>query len=447
MKELPKREFNLNDKGFFFLSNSFRIHEGVVIGFWINSTDEGEQYYYQLQYEFEREAVLKKLDSFYTTFAYAAKRKFEIGDTNYLEKITAQAKQKQLQTLHRQSQQDVERAMILLKEAVQSDKEFKVAKIPLNKLELNEPEFEENPGLIYFSKLFDKWLCFPFLAQLFVPKNYLPKNREYKSTIDLAVDMVKYLKENVKQTVILVADGYFAKRKLLKTCYELKITLISRLQSNAALFLPFVRKSTNKRGRPRKYGKRLASLATLAKSKKGFNDLTLKLYGKKRQIRVKRIDAIWKPAGQIVQVLIIFYENKKKPAFFFCTDLSFSVEAILTRIAARWSLENIFKDLKEHLGWSHWQCRVEKAVSRSATLTCSTASLLVLWSLEEASQKQPEFWDTVPWYTHKATPSMKDMIEQLRYRILDLSFNAINRNCKTIAKKERAYRQILKLAA
>ncbi|WKK64630.1 CusA/CzcA family heavy metal efflux RND transporter [Lutimonas zeaxanthinifaciens] len=108
--------------------------------------------YYQLQYEFEREAVLKKLDSFYTTFAYAAKRKFEIGDTNYLEKITAQAKQKQLQTLHRQSQQDVERAMILLKEAVQSDKEFKVAKIPLNKLELNEPEFEENPGLIYFSK-------------------------------------------------------------------------------------------------------------------------------------------------------------------------------------------------------------------------------------------------------------------------------------------------------
>lgn len=302
-------------------------------------------------------------------------------------------------------------------------------------------------GLIYFSKLFDKWLCFPFLAQLFVPKNYLPKDREYKSTIDLAVDMVKYLKENVKQTVILVADGYFAKRKLLKTCYELKITLISRLQSNAALFLPFVRKSTNKRGRPRKYGKRLASLATLAKSKKGFNDLTLKLYGKKRQIRVKRIDAIWKPAGQIVQVLIIFYENKKKPAFFFCTDLSFSVEAILTRIAARWSLENIFKDLKEHLGWSHWQCRVEKAVSRSATLTCSTASLLVLWSLEEASQKQPEFWDTVPWYTHKATPSMKDMIEQLRYRILDLSFNAINRNCKTIAKKERAYRQILKLAA
>ena len=302
-------------------------------------------------------------------------------------------------------------------------------------------------GLIYFSKLFDKWLCFPFLAQLFVPQKYLPTHRDYKSTIDLAVDMVTYLKDNIKQSVILVADGYFAKRKLLRTCFELKIPLISRLQSNAALFEPLVPKTANPRGRPRKYGKRVASLATLAKRKKGFTTLTLKLYGKKRQIRVKRVDAIWKPAGQVIKVLIVYYENKKKPAFFFCTDLSFSVEAILTRVAARWSLENIFKDIKEHLGWSDWQCRVEKAVSRSATLTCATASLLVLWSLGEASQKQPEFWDTVPWYTHKATPSMKDMIEQFRCRILDLSFNAVTKHCKTIAKKERAYRQIFKLAA
>jgi len=55
-----------------------------------------------------------------------------------------------------------------------------------------------------------------------------------------------------------------------------------------------------------------------------------------------------------------------------------SVADILKRVAARWSLENIFKDIKEHLGWSHWQCPVEKAVRRSATLTCSAASLLLL---------------------------------------------------------------------
>ena len=54
MKELPKREFDLNDVGYFFLSNSFNIHKGIVIGFFINPSGEEEQYYYQLQYEVEQ---------------------------------------------------------------------------------------------------------------------------------------------------------------------------------------------------------------------------------------------------------------------------------------------------------------------------------------------------------------------------------------------------------
>ncbi|MBN2357350.1 transposase [candidate division KSB1 bacterium] len=253
------------------------------------------------------------------------------------------------------------------------------------------------------------------------------------------------IQRHIKQTIILVCDGYFAKRLLLRMCIQLKIPLISRLQSNAALFQ--APKAVRKRGRPSLYGMRLPSLSKLAKSKKGFLELTLKLYGKKRQVRVKRVDAIWKPAGQMIQILIVYYNNQKKPAFFFCTDLSLPVKDILSRVAARWSLENILKDLKEHLGWSHWQCRVEKAVSRSATLTCSAASLLTLWSLKQASQRQQELWDPLPWYTHKTSPSMKDMIEQLRARILDTTFYAINHQCKTIAEKERAICTLFRFAA
>jgi cobalt-zinc-cadmium resistance protein CzcA len=106
--------------------------------------------FYLLQYELERESVLKRLDSFYKTFAYAAKRKFETGETNYLEKITAQAKQKQLQTLYKQSQQDVASALMGLKEVVQSDQDFSVRKVPLTRLEVSQINLEENPGLSYF---------------------------------------------------------------------------------------------------------------------------------------------------------------------------------------------------------------------------------------------------------------------------------------------------------
>jgi cobalt-zinc-cadmium resistance protein CzcA len=106
--------------------------------------------YYLLQYELEREAVLKRLDSFYKTFAHAAQRKFETGESNYLEKITAQAKQKQLETLYRQSQQDVNTALLGLKEIVQSSTDFKVLKVPLTKLVVNEISLDSNPGLSYF---------------------------------------------------------------------------------------------------------------------------------------------------------------------------------------------------------------------------------------------------------------------------------------------------------
>lgn len=53
MKELPTREFELGAKGFFFFANSFKIQEGTVIGFWINPSEKGERYHYQLQHEVE----------------------------------------------------------------------------------------------------------------------------------------------------------------------------------------------------------------------------------------------------------------------------------------------------------------------------------------------------------------------------------------------------------
>ena len=302
-------------------------------------------------------------------------------------------------------------------------------------------------GLLYFSSFFDKWLCFPFLAELFVPEKYLPKNQEYRSSIEIAAKMILYVKDQIKQRLILVADGYFAKKMLIRTCIQNGITLISRLQSNAALYLLPEAKTRKERGRPRTYGQRLASLTKLAKKKKDFQNIELKLYGKKRHLRVKRIDALWKPAGQVIQVIIVFYENHKKPAFFFSTDLELSIADILTRVAARWSLENLFKDIKEHLGWTHWQCRVEKAVRRSATLTCSAASLLMLWSHQHASQKQPEFWDVLPWYSKKASPSFKDMLEQLRCRIIDMTFLAFKQSGQTMAENETIIRDILKLAA
>jgi len=111
---------------------------------------EVAKYYYQLQYELEKKDVYKKLDSFYQTFAHAAKRKFETGATNYLEKITAKAKQKQLQILYQQSLEDVTLARVNLNKVVQSDTVFTISSEKLKKLELQMLEEQVHPGTTYF---------------------------------------------------------------------------------------------------------------------------------------------------------------------------------------------------------------------------------------------------------------------------------------------------------
>ena len=106
--------------------------------------------YYRLQYEMEKQEIYKRLDSFYLSFAHAAQRRFETGESNYLERITAQAKQRQLRTLYQQSQEDVRAALLGLQNLVQSETAFEVARVPLRKLDYAESSIEDNPGMEYW---------------------------------------------------------------------------------------------------------------------------------------------------------------------------------------------------------------------------------------------------------------------------------------------------------
>ena len=111
--------------------------------------------YYNLLFALEKENVYRKLDSAYANFSHAAQRRFEVGETNYLEKINAQAKQKQLQTLFIQAQESVAAAKIRLQQIVQSENVFEVLEIPISKLEVRQITLEDNPGMDYFENKID----------------------------------------------------------------------------------------------------------------------------------------------------------------------------------------------------------------------------------------------------------------------------------------------------
>lgn len=115
--------------------------------------------FYQWRYAKNKAQTYRFLDSLYQNFAVSAKRRFELGETNYLEMITAQSKQKQLETLYKQALQDIVLAKEQIKKVVQTDS-LNIAYQPLDKLELEKVSMTDNLGLQAFemSKVYYKAL-------------------------------------------------------------------------------------------------------------------------------------------------------------------------------------------------------------------------------------------------------------------------------------------------
>lgn len=103
--------------------------------------------YQDFIYSKNKEFTYKTLDSLYGNLKNSAKRKFELGETNNLEKITALAKYKQIQLLYNQAKKDTEIAKLKIKQIIQSDQDFNIYVTELKSLTLSDVTIENNKVL------------------------------------------------------------------------------------------------------------------------------------------------------------------------------------------------------------------------------------------------------------------------------------------------------------
>ncbi|MQP52232.1 MULTISPECIES: CusA/CzcA family heavy metal efflux RND transporter [unclassified Flavobacterium] len=95
-------------------------------------TLEVSKSYYQVVYLQNQENLYRYLDSLYQNFSKASDRRFELGETNYLEKITAQAKFRQIQTKLNQIDKEKKAQLELLQFYIQSDEKIVVNSSKIN---------------------------------------------------------------------------------------------------------------------------------------------------------------------------------------------------------------------------------------------------------------------------------------------------------------------------
>lgn len=114
--------------------------------------------YYQIVYLQHQEKLYQYLDSLYQNFSKASNRRFELGESNYLEKITAEAKFRQIKTKLSQIGNEKQVQYDVLQTVVQSNKKIIVKSIkimPLNNLTNESSRLVYNTYLESISKNYE----------------------------------------------------------------------------------------------------------------------------------------------------------------------------------------------------------------------------------------------------------------------------------------------------
>lgn len=208
-----------------------------------------------------------------------------------------------------------------------------------------------------------------------------------------------YLIEKVRswypeRKIVLIGDGGYASVELVAACQRLKVSLVSRLRTDAQLHAFAGEQPSNKRGPKPQKGVRLRSLEQIAADPTTIwcqNEVAW-YGGSVKQIEYRTGVCLWYTQGQapvaICWVLVRYEETNKrtgkvkiKVAAFFCSDTqdtTITAEQIIGWYVRRWNIEVTFEEIRCHLGLEtqrHWSVR---AVSRTTPCLFGVFSLVVL---------------------------------------------------------------------
>ena len=292
----------------------------------------------------------------------------------------------------------------------------------------------------------------PLLARMYVRVNDIKSvPRAYKvvfqNKLTQAAELVKWAQKCCKRLgkeLWIITDGGFTKAGFLKPAICMGVTVITRLRKDAALHSLVKPVKKRKRGRPRKYGKRIYLQDEVAKRESWFS-IEVIIYGRTETKMVKMFKATYKPAGGNVLVLIV-REDKNSWRAFMCTNLSGTAEQILEAVADRFAIEQNFHDLKEIEGVGQQQVRNYSANVGAFHLNMWVHTMVELWAWDKRTSVICDRSDS-PWDDVERRPSHADRCRALRREVLKETFFEISGHNRKNRKIVRQFYKLMKLAA
>ena len=266
----------------------------------------------------------------------------------------------------------------------------------------------------------------PFLTALCPSERYYQEQgREHKPLTAWATWMLLQVRRWVpKRSLVVVADNSFAVLELLAQMAGLPvpITLIVRFRLDAALYEPAPPLQPGQKGRPRKKGKRLPTLETIAADPSTqWQKVTVpNWYGQRnREVEIVSDTAVWyhsgKPVVPIRWVLIRDPQGSFQTQALLSTDPTLEPLQILIWFVRRWRMEVTFHEVRTHLGVETQRQWSDAAIARTTPTLLGLFSLVTLLAHQSARSQQLPVRQAA-WYK-KETPTFSDALALVRRQI------------------------------
>jgi DDE superfamily endonuclease len=267
----------------------------------------------------------------------------------------------------------------------------------------------------------------PFMTVLCPSERfYAQQGRRHHTLLERAWQIIRLVRRWLPgREVVFVADSSFAALEWLGQVVRLsRVSVITRLRLDAALYDPPPPRAPRQTGRPRLKGKRRPTLeAVLADEQTQWSTLTIDdWYGKgPREVDVATDTAVWyhtgKPPVAIRWVLIRDPQEHFKPQALLSTHLEHTPAQMLTWFVRRWTMEVTWEEARAHLGMETQRQWNDRAIARATPALVSLYSIITL-TAHLLLEKGVTCVRSTAWYS-KTRPTFSDAMALVRQQLWD----------------------------
>lgn len=167
-------------------------------------------------------------------------------------------------------------------------------------------------------------------------------NRDHRTLLDKLARMFLEVAGIIRRPAILVADAYYASRKVILPLLRAGHQLVAKAKINSVAYEPASPDPRHKRGRPRLYGAKV-HLRELFDDPARFASAPSPVYGETGvDISFRCVDLLWRPVGRLVRFVLVKHPTRGR-IILICTLMDLDPLAVIRLYGLRFKIEVSFK--------------------------------------------------------------------------------------------------------